>query len=364
VDHQGSIAIAHEALVQRGGGERVAVSFARIFPGAPVYTSVFEAEATYREFSATRVVTSSLQRIPLFRRHHRIALPFMPHAWSHLQVEEPVVICSSSGWAHGVGGAARKIGYIHNTARWIYQLDEYAQRRSVQSVAARAMRRHLRRWDLAAAASLEILVANSENVRERIQRHWNRDAIVVYPPVSMDPSARLDSVLDLTPGFILTVSRLMSYKNVDRLLEMMRSTSLHRHRLVVAGAGPELERLQLDSPDNVMFVTDPSDAQLRWLYANCELYVAASYEDLGLTPIEAGLFGAPVVALRAGGYLETVREGETGLFFDNLEPTTMSGAVIDAIATRWDHAKIRDHAAGFSEDRFASQFLAAAGLDT
>ena len=176
------------------------------------------------------------------------------------------------------------------------------------------------------------------------------------PPPALTPDGDSEPLAGIEPGFALCVSRLLPYKNVDAVVRAF--ASLPGERLVVAGAGPDESALRALAAANVQFVGRVTDEQLRWLYANCDLLVAASHEDFGLTPLEAATFGKPSVVLRWGGFLDTVTEGETGLFFDAAEPASIASAVREARAHRWAPGAIRAHAAAFSEERFIARIRA------
>ena len=148
----------------------------------------------------------------------------------------------------------------------------------------------------------------------------------------------MEQVAGLEPGFVLCVSRLLPYKNVDAVVRAFES--LPRERLVVAGAGPEEPRLRAIAGRNTTFAGRVTDAGLRWLYANCSLLVAASYEDFGLTPLEAACFGKPTVALRWGGYLDSIGDAN-GIFFDAPVPAEIAAAIRQGLATKWRES--RDH---------------------
>ena len=162
------VALAHDYLSERGGAERVVVSLMNAFPGAPLFTSVYD-RAQYPEFARRDVRTSALNHVSLFRARHRAALPLLPAAYDRLHVDADVVVCSSSGWAHGISTDAPKIVYCHNPARWLYQRYEYAQNRRRYQLAGKAMDPYLRRWDQRAAAGCELYLANSAVVAERIK---------------------------------------------------------------------------------------------------------------------------------------------------------------------------------------------------
>ena len=157
---------------------------------------------------------------------------------------------------------------------------------------------------------------------------------------------------DWGEGYHLVVSRLLPYKNVDQVIEAFRDLP---ERLLVIGAAPLLAPLRAAAPDNVRIATDLTDAQMRWAYAHARALVAASHEDFGLTPLEAGAFGRPTLALRAGGYLDTIAEGVNGAFFDEPTPAAIRAAVVAHRDHQWDAQAIMRHVERFSPDRFVAR---------
>ena len=351
----GSLALVHDYLTQRGGAERVVLALTRAFPGAPLYTSLYHPEGTFPEFAQVDVRALSLNRSARLRRSHRIAFPLLAPAFSRLHIDADVAIASSSGWAHGARVRGRKIVYCHAPARWLYQEERYLGERPSRLAAAALDlgRRPLLGWDRRAAASADRYLANSTATRDRIRSAYGITAEVVPPPHSVDTVAPLDPDPALEPGFLLCVSRLLPYKNVDAIVEAF--AGLGDLRLVVVGAGPDAERLRAAAPANVTFAGTVSDERLRWLYASALGTVAASFEDFGLTPLEAAAFGRPTAALRFGGFLDTIVEGETGLLFDQPEPRPIAAAVRALAEHSWNAAAIAAHAATFSEARFTAR---------
>ncbi len=352
------VALVHDYLTQRGGAERVVLSLTRAFPGAPVFTSLYEPSATFPEFADVDVRTLPIDRIGPLRRHHRAALPLLASSFSLLRVAADVVICSSSGWAHGARVDGKKLVYCHTPARWLYQSKRYlrGRGRAVQA-AAGLLRSPLERWDKQAATSADAYLANSTVVAERIRSIYGIDADVVPPPPAITPDGPARPIPGIDPGFMLTVSRLLPYKNVDAITAAFRQ--LTDERLVIVGAGPEAQRLRSIAPSNVAFVGTVDDTQLRWLYAGCRAVVAASHEDFGLAPLEAATFGKPTAALRWGGFLDTVAEGRTGLFFDEPTAEAIAGAIDALRSSDWPEEAIRESAARFSEDRFVERVTGA-----
>lgn len=356
------VAIAHDYLTQRGGAERVVLAMSRAFPEAAIHTTLYDPEGTFPEFRERRIVTSGLNRVGAIRRSHRLGLPFLASAASSMTVDADVVLVSSSGWAHGFGRTGASIVYCYSPARWLYQSDTYlgeSAKRSLTGMMLLAMRPWLRRWDAAAAHRNDEYVAISRVVQDRIRDAYGIEAPVLSAPHTMDAWAEhapVPSLVDWADGgFHLVVSRLLPYKNVDVVVDAVRGTD---HRLVVVGNGPGREALAASLPHNVRLVSDISDAQLRWVYAHSQVLLGPSFEDYGLSPLEAAAFGRPSLTLRAGGYLDTVIDGVTGLHVDAPDPLLFRAGLDAAAAHPWDVEKLLAHAEHHSETGFATRLHA------
>lgn len=356
-----TVAIAHDYLTQRGGAERVVLTLMKAFPDATVHTTLYDPDSTYPEFRDARIVTSPLNRLRVLRRDHRRALPLLASASSRMRVDADVTIVSSSGWAHGFDITGRSVIYCHTPARWLHDSDRYLggpTHRSLLGLGLLAVQTPLIRWDRRAALAADRYLANSRVVRERIHATYGIEAELIAPPHSMDATAEQEPIPELSDwgvGYALVVSRLLPYKNVDVVIE-----SAHRsgRKLVIIGHGPEDERLRESLPANVRMFSGLTDAQMRWAYAHASVLVAASHEDFGLTPLEAAAFGIPTVALRGGGYLDTIVEGQTGLFFDHPDPDEITAVLDRAELHPWHSDVLRARAEEFSEARFIERIRA------
>lgn len=354
------VAIAHDYLTQRGGAERVVLALLRAFPDATVHTLLHDPDGTFPEFRDADVVASPLNRVGRLRLDHRLALPLLAPAASRMRVDADVTIVSTSGWAHGFDIPGKSLVYCYNPARWLYQADDYLgdqNRRSAAALALRLLAPGLRRWDRRAARGHSRYLAISSVVRDRIRATYGIEADIVFPPTTVLPSGGQQQVGPWAGGFHLVVSRLLPYKNVDKAIEAFRG--LPEERLLVVGRGPEEERLRADLPANAAILAGVSDDELRWAYAHCQALVAPSLEDYGLTPLEAGAFGKPTLALRGGGFLDTVAEGVSGLFFDRADAKSIAAAVVAGRARDWDHAAIVAHGRRFDEETFRAAIRSA-----
>ncbi|MBU8762742.1 glycosyltransferase [Micrococcus luteus] len=352
-----TIAIAHDYLTQKGGAERVVLALHRMWPDAPIYTTFYDPEGTFPEFKDAHIITSPLNRVGLLRKDPRRALPLLPLASSLMHVKEPVAVVSTSGWAHGFRYEGDTLVYCHTPARWVYLLEDYlgeGGQRSLKGRVARALRPALRAWDSAAQRRRTRYVANSTVVKRRIEEVYGvANVDLVFPPhsVSTDgPQAPIPGAEDLAEGgYLLSVARLMPYKHVDVAIRAAERTG---RRLLVIGKGPEEARLRALAGQGVVFAQDLTDAQLRWAYAHAVALIAASHEDFGITPLEASAWGVPTVALRAGGYLDTIVEGVNGVFVPEPTVEAVTDVVEQVLAQDWDRGAMQAHAEHFSEVAF------------
>lgn len=344
-----SVALAHDYLTQRGGAERVVLSLAKVSPGAPLFTSLYDPMLTYPEFRELEVRSFGLNAIAPIRKRHRTAFALYAPLFERTKLDVDVALVSSSGWAHGITNTGKKVVYCHTPARWLYQPERYLREQGTAArTLAQVMRRRLIEWDRRAASTADVYMTQSSAVMQRIKQIYNRDAIVVPAPPAVTPG-QAEPVEGVCDDYMMCVARLMPYKNVDAVVEAFRDGPTN---LVIVGDGPQRDQLQASAPRNVQFFRNLSDPQLRWLYAGCRGLVTASFEDYGLAPLEANAFGKPVVALRWGGHLDTVVPGVTGVFFDEPTPSSIRRGVASILATSWSTEQILRHAQSYSEPEF------------
>lgn len=346
-----NIAFVQDHLVQRGGAERVLLAMLDAAPDAPVITAFYAPDKCYDEFRTKHIRTLALDRVATLRNHHRATLPLLPLAFSATRVDAAVVVCATSGWAQGVRTEGRKVVYFHSLARWIYDPQTYVRERGrTARTAARALRWPLERWDRRTVLTGDRFITHSRATRARLRDVYGLDAELLPPPNMLDVDAERVAIEGLDSGFFLAATRLLPYKNVDVLLDAFRA--LPDERLAVAGGGPMLDELRARAPRNVTILGECDDARLRWLYASCRAVVSAAFEPFGLTPVEAAAFGRPTIALAAGGFLDTVVDGETGLHFTEPTPSAVTAAVTRSCSMTFDEDRLRQHAAPYTRSRF------------
>lgn len=343
------VAITTDWLSSFGGAERVLLELHKIFPDAPIYTTVHAPDRLPPEMRALDVRTSFLQRIPFARTRYQAFLPLMPIAFEQFDLREyDVVITTSSACAKGVitRPDALNICYCYTPCRYVWDLyhDYTAGRRGRALIALVA--HWLRLWDRLSADRVDHFVAISEEVRGRIQKHYRREADVVYPPVDVER---------ITPNglppedFYLVVSRLVPYKRVD--LAVQAATRMGRP-LKVVGQGPELKRLRAMAGPSVEFLGWRSDDAIVELYQRCRAFIFPGFEDFGITPVEAQAAGRPVIAYARGGALETVVDGVTGVHFAEQTVESLSDAIRRFERSPYNAQRCRKNATRFSTEAF------------
>jgi len=353
------LVLAHDYLIQMGGAERVVATMHRRFPEAPIYTSAVCRRTLWKDFEDADIRTTWLQYAPLIEHHTHFKkyFPLYPAAFrSFGEVKADCAWISSSTFAKYMRFApgTRTVCYIHNPTRFLWQTNEYLDHEVKNAAVNRLVRGVLpllQGPDRAAAQRMTVLVANSRNVQERIRRCYERESIVIPPPVET-------TRFQLSPendGSYLIVSRLLGYKNVDLAV---RAFSRSGRKLIVMGEGPQRAELERMAGPSVQILGRRPDADVQAAFRNCRAFIFPGHEDFGITPVEAMACGKPVIALKKGGALETVIEGETGVFFDEPKEEKFAAAIDLLEASAWDAARIRRHAEQFSAENFLEKMEA------
>ena len=344
------VAFVHDFLVQFGGAERVLLELRRLYPDAPVYTTIFAREVFGGAFDGVDVRTSWLQHVPVRRRDFRALLPLYPRAVESFDLAGyDLVISSTTSFAKGVRTRAGTLHvcYMHTPTRFLWRQEGHAADvvpRWARPLFAAAVP-YLRRWDLEAATRPTRIVANSMNVAQRIRTIYGRESDVLPCPVTLDSFKPTEE----EPEHYLVATRLLPYKRVDLAIEACETA---RVPLVIMGEGPDEARLRRIAGPSTRFAGHVSDEERRRLFARAHAVIVPGVEDFGLVPIEAAASGRPVVAFAAGGALETVVEGATGIFFREPTAQALVAALATASHTAFDRSALASHAQRFSPEPF------------
>lgn len=341
------IALVHDWLVTMRGGEKCFEVLCELFPQAQVFTLVHKRDALTPTIERMNITTSFLQHFPFGVSHYQWYLPLFPRAIEKMELGDVDLVISSS---HAIAKAVRipkgalHICYCHTPMRYIWdQYEQYFgryQAGALKRSVIRAILPKLRAWDVHSSSRVHLFIANSHNVRERINRIYNRPADVIYPPV--ETSRFLPSTGD--DKYYLIVSALVPYKRIDIAVEAFNVIG---ERLVIVGTGSEEQKLKRLARRNVEFLGWVDDETLAVYYQRCRALVFPAEEDFGIAPLEAMACGKPVLAFARGGALETVINGETGLFFHDQTPESIIDAVRALERHSFEPERLRAHAMKF-----------------
>ena len=350
------VAVVHDYFVQMGGAERVAEVMYNMVPGATLVTTVGLRKSMPVSLRKVPFQASWMQQLPAIDKLYRLYFLLYPLAVASLELDDfDVVLSSSSGYAKGVRTSrdAVHVCYCHTPMRWVWNYDSYAARESfgvAQRVLLPLLVNGLKRWDMGASRQPDHFIANSRSVAERIHKAYGRHCEIIYPPIEVDRFTPVDNPDD----YYLILSRLISYKRLD--LAVAACTRLNR-RLIVIGSGPDKRSLEAVAGPTVEFMGRLSDSEVNHYMAHCRALLFPGEEDFGMTPLEAASAGRPTIAFGAGGALETIVEGKSGVFFPEQTVESVMDAILRFEAQSWDSKKLRAHAEEFDVQTFQRRFL-------
>lgn len=346
------VALIHDHLNQGGGAEKVLQSLHAIFPDAPIYTLLADPALVEKMLPDATIVESFIPRLPLGRKKFKWFLPLMPIAFERFDLSGfDLVISNCSAWSKSVvtPPGVPHISYILSPTRYLWSDAHsyvFSQQVSwIEKVTATVLLPLLRLWDRLAAERPDFLYGDSQFIRERIQTYYKRGAGVLYPPADVE-----DIPLSLTHhGPYVAVGRLRPYKRFDLAIAAANHA---KFPLIIVGGGEEEERLRAMAGPTVQFVGAVSDAERNRLIGQARALLFPQEEDYGIVPVEAQAAGTPVIAFGSGGALETVVDGETGVFFDRQTPEALVDAIKRSESIAFDPRVIRNNALSFSRTVF------------
>ncbi|MFB3855039.1 MAG: glycosyltransferase [Vicinamibacterales bacterium] len=350
------IALAHDWLTGMRGGEKILEVLAELYPSAHLFTLVHWRGSVSPTIERLRIRTSIVQRLPFGARRYRHFLPLFPFAVEQWDLDAYDAVVSTSHCAVKSvvrTGRSRHLCYCMTPMRYAWdQFPSYFGAERVgrlPSAALRPVLAALARWDRATSSRVDRYVAISQYVAARIGRYYNRRAEIVYPPVDTafyHPDGRQRE------DFALVVSALVPYKRVDLAIAACRAASIP---LRIVGDGPDRAKLEQSGSTGATFLGTLTDNEIRELYRAARMTILPGVEDFGIVPVEAQACGCPVVALRQGGVVETVRHGETGVLVDEPTAESLACGIERARTSRFDPDAARVQALRFSRERFRSE---------
>lgn len=345
------VAIVHDWLTNMGGAEQVVINMKEVYPEAPIYTTFYNPSQLDPKLQKAEVITSHLQKKKMVTNHKKY-YPRMPMAFEKFNLNQyDVVLSSSSCCAKGVltKPGSIHICYCHTPMRYAWEFrDDYVEGMgSLKKKLIGILLHYMRIWDVVSSNRVDYFIANSTTVKERIQKHYRREAVVINPPVRCN----LFNISQTDGDYYFVLSRLVGYKRFDLAVQACKELG---KKLVVAGDGPEREKLEkiADGDENIIFLGRQSDEVVRKYMAECKALLFPGEEDFGIVPVEAQSCGRPVIAYGKGGVRDSVIENETGVFFYEQTVEALKQAITNFETMTFDKQKIREHALTFDESNF------------
>ena len=357
------IALLHDDFMQEGGAESLFSEIAQIFPSAPVYTSLVDWDKLPESVSRERVITSFIQKIPFASKFNKLLLSLYPLAFESFDFGGfDLVISSTTRFAKSAITKPQTvhISYVNNVPRFLW--DEEVRERYLPKFLIKTIKPYfswLRRWDRVASSRVDFYIANSQNIAERIKRHYGRFSFVIYPCADTDffTIPKVHNWQLKSKDYFLIVTRLVRWKKVELAIDALAESN---SPLIIVGDGPDENRLRriAKRSSKVQLVGRVTRKRLKEFYQNTRALIVTQEEDFGISMVEAQACGIPVIAYGKGGQKEIVIEAKTGLFFENQSAQSLKDAIKYFSRLKWSKAACRKNALRFSKDNFISNLRA------
>lgn len=345
------IAIVADWLTSNGGAEKVTEAIMSIYPDAPIYTSVFN-KKNFTHLSSKKIYTSFLQKIPFSKTKHQLFSILRPYAFESFNFSNyDIVISSAHAEAKGIitKPYTMHVSYCHTPTRYYWSdYHEYYNRlefgilNPIIKILMPSFISKMRFWDKLASERVDYFIANSKYVAKRIMKYYRKEAEVIYPPVQCSNFEISKSGYE---NFYLAGGRLIPYKKIDIVVKAFND--LKNEKLIIFGTGPEEKKLKKIASKNIEFVGKINNDELKKLFSKCKAYIFPQDEDFGIVAVEAQASGRPVIAYRKGGALETIKEGITGVFFNEQTPPSLIDAIKRFNPDKYNPQLIRQHSLQF-----------------
>ncbi len=358
------IALIHDWLVGIRGGEKVleqiisALKENYEIERLEIFTLVHKKNSQSEIIENIKINTSFIQKLPFGIKKYRYFLPVFPYAIESFDLNDfDLIISSSHAVAKGIipNSKALHICYCHTPMRYIWEHYHtyFGNSGFIKKMIYGYVAKNLREWDIISSNRVDYFIANSLNVKTRIQKIYGKDAEVIYPPVDTDFFNCEDKFK--REEYYLIISALVPYKKVDIAIKAFNKTDL---KLIIVGEGPEKKKLKkLVKKDNIEFKGAVDDKSLLEYYCKAKALVFTGEEDFGIVPVEAQSCGLPVIAFKKGGALETVIENETGIFFNKQTPDSLLAAIDNFSKTRFNNRLLKENSEKFSKMNFRKKFI-------
>lgn len=351
------IALVCDFLTKMGGAQKVLLALSEIYPDAPIYCQLYDEKGTGGFFKNKQIIESELARMPAFiKSRPKLSISKLSQSIENFDFSQyDIVISSSDSFAHGIITKPKTfhLCYCHTPMRyaWDWHSEYLAENNlgfGLKGMYVRYLLYNIRIWDKAAADRVDHWVANSENVKKRIRKYYRSDANVVYPPVDIDKI----KIADQPPqDYYVIAARLEPYKKINLAIQACNKL---KKKLLIIGDGSQLKYLKKIAGPTIQFVGWKTGDDLYKYLREAKAFIFPGEDDFGIAPVESMAAGRPVIAYKKGGVLESIVEGETGVFFEDESVESLENAILE-LEKNYHHFKpivCRKQAEKFSKTHF------------
>lgn len=334
-----------------GGAESILFALYELFPDAPTYTTVYDQEIMPEQYKNKEIIASYIQNLPYSKKLYKAYLPLMPAAIEYFDVQKFDILFSSHHCvAKGIipRPDAVHLCYCHSPARYIWDMfwtySNLNELSPMKKILTSLISSYLRMWDVTSSCRVDYYLANSSYTAKRIKKFYNRESLILHPPVDINKFKNEE-----TQDYYLMVGRLVAYKGFELAIDAFNESG---KKLVIVGDGAEYYKLKEKANSNIVMTGKISDPDLIKFMNNCKGFVFPGKEDFGIVMAEAQSAGKPVIAYEAGGALDIIKKDETGVFFKEQSVQSMNEAINRAEKINWNHKLITTHSQKFDKNIF------------
>jgi len=354
------VALVHDYIKEFGGAERVLKTLTQIYPKAPIYTAFYVKNSTAgKEFKNKKIKQSFLAPLLKFGKLYSPLRFLIPVIWQTMDLSKYDLVITSSSWyvtrGFKVNPKTKVVCYCHTPPRWLYGYETSVgfTKYFLVKIYSAIVSYFIRMYDFKTAQKIKYWIANSKNVKQRIEKFYRKNATVIYPPVEVEKIIKKTNNLKKEDYFLIA-SRLVGTKGIEEAAKAVKDS---KYKLKIVGEShgfSDVEKeLKKISKDNIELLGRVDDDTLYKLYARAKGFIAlAKDEDFGMTVVESMAAGTPVIAFNGGGFKESVIDGKTGILINDLKAKTIKNAMEKIIKANWDKNVLQNQAKKFSKKNF------------
>lgn len=354
------IVLLHDWLTGFRGGERVLEAFCELFPDAPIYTLIHKKDSTSKIIESKKITASFLNNIPGIENSYRKFLPLFPKAAESLKIIEDadIILSSSHCVIKGVKKPknAKHISYIHSPMRYLYdQFDVYFGKDApfYQRLGIKFFKNYLTNWDLKSNDNVDVMIANSNFVKSRIQKYYHQDSLVIHPFVDLKDFRPFQNEEITKKNYYIMVTAFAPNKRVDLAIQAFNKLGIE---LRIIGGGQQEKMLKEMAGPNIKFLGNVSREDVISEFRYAKALVFPGVEDFGITPLESLASGTPVIAYKVAGVLETLNDSVCE-FFTEQSLDGLINAVKNFEQRSFDPKTLYARAEEFSKESFQAKIL-------